>query len=161
MTPDFPTAPSAYGLNGPSADVTVEKSPYASHTDILTPPSGAEVIADMEEVQEIASVLAKPFFDLIGNPARAVSDGVQLAMATKACSACGVEENPSGLGRIAFKRAAIRQGLTASGMRQGDPGFLPAQMFALAPVSLGHIRVHHRNHATVHLGNDLFRPRRH
>lgn len=38
MTTDFPTAPSAYGLNGPSAAVTVEKSPHASHTEILTPP---------------------------------------------------------------------------------------------------------------------------
>ena len=38
MTPDFPTAPPAYGLNGPSAAVTVEKSPHASHTEILTTP---------------------------------------------------------------------------------------------------------------------------
>jgi hypothetical protein len=38
MTTDFPTAPSAYGLNGPSANVTVEKSIHASHTEILTPP---------------------------------------------------------------------------------------------------------------------------
>ena len=38
MTTDFPTAPSAYGLNGPSATVTVEKSIHASHTEILTPP---------------------------------------------------------------------------------------------------------------------------
>jgi len=39
MTTDFPTAPSAYGLNGPSATVTVEKSIHASHTEILTPPT--------------------------------------------------------------------------------------------------------------------------
>jgi hypothetical protein len=39
MTTDFPTAPSAYGLNGPSATVTVEKSIHASHTEILTPPA--------------------------------------------------------------------------------------------------------------------------
>ena len=38
MTTDFPTAPSAYGLYGPSAAVTVEKSTHASHTEILTPP---------------------------------------------------------------------------------------------------------------------------
>lgn len=38
MTTDFPTAPSAYGLNGPSAAVTVEKSILASHTEILTSP---------------------------------------------------------------------------------------------------------------------------
>ena len=38
MTPDFPTAPPAYGLNGPSAAVTVEKSTHASHTEILTTP---------------------------------------------------------------------------------------------------------------------------
>jgi len=31
MTTDFPTAPSAYGLNGPSAAVNVEKSIHASH----------------------------------------------------------------------------------------------------------------------------------
>lgn len=41
MTTDFPTAPSAYGLNGPSATVTVEKSIHASHTEILTPPNYA------------------------------------------------------------------------------------------------------------------------
>jgi len=41
MTTDFPTAPSAYGLNGPSATVTVEKSIHASHTEILTPPDNA------------------------------------------------------------------------------------------------------------------------
>ncbi|QSA98512.1 hypothetical protein [Methylococcus sp. EFPC2] len=39
MTTDFATAPSAYGLNGPSAAVTVEKSTHASHTEILTPPT--------------------------------------------------------------------------------------------------------------------------
>ena len=39
MTPDFPTAPSAYGLEGPSATVTVEKSLHASHTEILIPPT--------------------------------------------------------------------------------------------------------------------------
>ena len=37
MTSDFPTAPSAYGLNRPSAAVTVEKSIHASHTEIRTP----------------------------------------------------------------------------------------------------------------------------
>lgn len=37
MIADFPTAPSAYGLNGPSAAVTVEKSIQASHTEILAP----------------------------------------------------------------------------------------------------------------------------
>ena len=41
MTTDFPTAPSAYGLNGPSATVTVEKSIHASHTEILTTPGYA------------------------------------------------------------------------------------------------------------------------
>lgn len=39
MTTNFPTAPRAYGLNGPSAPLTVEKSPHASHTEILTPPA--------------------------------------------------------------------------------------------------------------------------
>ena len=39
MTTDFPTAPSAYGLYGPTAAVTVEKSTHASHTEILTPPA--------------------------------------------------------------------------------------------------------------------------
>jgi hypothetical protein len=39
MTTDFPTAPSAYGLNRPSAAVTVEKSIHASHTEILTTPA--------------------------------------------------------------------------------------------------------------------------
>ena len=34
----FPTAPPAYGLKGPSADVTVEKSLHPSHTEILTLP---------------------------------------------------------------------------------------------------------------------------
>ena len=39
MPLDFPTAPPAYGLNGPSAAVTVEKSLHASHTEILTTPA--------------------------------------------------------------------------------------------------------------------------
>ena len=38
MTPDFPTAPPAYGLEGPSAGRTVEKSQPASHTEFLTLP---------------------------------------------------------------------------------------------------------------------------
>lgn len=38
MTTDFPTAPGAYSLNGPSAPATVEKSNHASHTEILTTP---------------------------------------------------------------------------------------------------------------------------
>ncbi len=39
MTTDFPTAPPAYGLEGPSAGSTVEKSQPASHTEFLTLPS--------------------------------------------------------------------------------------------------------------------------
>jgi len=54
MTTNFPTASSAYGLNGPSAAVTVEKSIHASHTEILTPPR-------MFQDQEFASFLAKLF----------------------------------------------------------------------------------------------------
>jgi len=38
MTADFPTAPPAYGLKGPSAGSTVEKSLPASHTEIRTLP---------------------------------------------------------------------------------------------------------------------------
>jgi predicted transposase YbfD/YdcC len=38
MTTNFPTAPPAYGLNRPSAAVTVEKSLHASHTEILITP---------------------------------------------------------------------------------------------------------------------------
>ena len=51
MTTDFPTAPSAYGLNGPSAAATVEKSIHASHTEILTTllkVHSTAVIADLE-----------------------------------------------------------------------------------------------------------------
>ena len=44
MTSDFPTAPSAYGLNGPSATVTVEKSILASHTEILTAPMFGDML---------------------------------------------------------------------------------------------------------------------
>ena len=51
MTSDFPTAPSAYGLNGPSATVTVEKSILASHTEILTAPDHLSCIAaSLEEL---------------------------------------------------------------------------------------------------------------
>lgn len=39
MTTDFPTAPPAYGLEGPSAASTVEKSQPASHTEFLTLPA--------------------------------------------------------------------------------------------------------------------------
>jgi hypothetical protein len=42
MTTDFPTAPPAYGLEGPSAGRTVEKSLPASHTKNLTPPKQDE-----------------------------------------------------------------------------------------------------------------------
>jgi len=38
MTTDFPTAPPAYDLEGPSAGSTVEKSQPASHTEFLTLP---------------------------------------------------------------------------------------------------------------------------
>jgi hypothetical protein len=43
MTTDFPTAPPAYGLEGPSAGRTVEKPLSASHTEILTLP-GQDVL---------------------------------------------------------------------------------------------------------------------
>ena len=78
---------------------------------------------------------------------------------TAARPAGGIEEYPSGVGGIAFEGAAIRQGLTAQGRRQGDLGFFPAQLLALAPVGLGRIRIHDRHHAAVHLGDDPFRPR--
>ena len=42
MTTGFPTAPPAYGLKGPPATVTVEKSLHPSHTEILTLPIDTE-----------------------------------------------------------------------------------------------------------------------
>ena len=42
MTTGFPTAPPAYGLEGPSGDVTVEKSLHPSHTEILTLPDDVQ-----------------------------------------------------------------------------------------------------------------------
>jgi len=42
ITTGFPTAPPAYGLKGPSADVTVEKSLHPSHTEILTLPDDVQ-----------------------------------------------------------------------------------------------------------------------
>jgi hypothetical protein len=41
----FGRLPGAYGLNGPSAPPSVEKSTHASHTEILTPPSGTGIFA--------------------------------------------------------------------------------------------------------------------
>ena len=58
MTTDFPTAPSAYGPNGPSATVTVEKSIHASHTEILTPP-------DIDNAPENLSLLKKIVLNLL------------------------------------------------------------------------------------------------
>ncbi len=64
MTTDFPTAPSAYGLNGPSATVTVEKSIHASHTEILTPPVPGEkmdgVIANYKSALQKYCGTSKP-----------------------------------------------------------------------------------------------------
>jgi len=55
---DFPTAPSAYGLNGPSAAVTVEKSPLASHTKNLTLPSGQADISTAVGIGFVRHVLS-------------------------------------------------------------------------------------------------------
>ena len=57
MTTDFPTAPSAYGLYGPSAAVTVEKSTHASHTEILTPPILA--VDDSASIRQMVSFTLK------------------------------------------------------------------------------------------------------
>jgi len=50
MTTDFPIAPAAYGLNGPSAAVTVEKSILASHTEILTSPHSLATNQDLAQL---------------------------------------------------------------------------------------------------------------
>lgn len=47
MTADFPTAPPAYGLEGPSAGSTVEKSLPASHTEIRTLPASCKNIKEV------------------------------------------------------------------------------------------------------------------
>lgn len=54
MTTDFPIAPAAYGLNGPSAAVTVEKSILASHTEILTSP-----IRQIQRIKAQKALLSK------------------------------------------------------------------------------------------------------
>ena len=67
MTPDFPTAPSAYGLNGPSAAVTVEKSPLASHTKNLTAPCHIGQLLSkflIEPLYELRKVVGKVRFNL-------------------------------------------------------------------------------------------------
>lgn len=82
---------------------------------------------------------------------------MQLAVATQARPARTVEENSSRVLGIALHGAAVGQGLAALGMRQGDLGLLPAQVFALASVGLGRVRVHDRDHAAIDLGNDPLR----
>ena len=116
-----------------------------------------EVFADVPEIHEIVSVLAKPFADLVSNPGRPVAYCMQLAVAPQTCAARTVEENSSGVLGIALHGAAVGQGLAALGMCQSDLGFLPAQVFAFAPVGLGGVRVHDRDHAAIDLGNDPLR----
>lgn len=68
MTTDFPTAPSAYGLYGPSAAVTVEKSTHASHTEILTPPfPNARRLSHQNIVYLRLCLFAKTGMILVGN----------------------------------------------------------------------------------------------
>lgn len=49
MTPGFSIAPSAYSLNRPSAELTVEKPPRASHTEIRNSDSSVGFFALVDE----------------------------------------------------------------------------------------------------------------
>ena len=66
-------------------------------------------------------------------------------------------KNPSSLLGIALHCAAVGQSLVALGMRQGDLGFLSAQVFALTRIGLSCVRFHDRYYAVSDLGNDLLR----
>ena len=120
---------------------------------------GGQIVANMKEIQEIASVLAKPFFNLGGDPARAITDRVQLAVTAKTRPAGAVKEDfPRSCG-TARQGAAVVQGLASVRVRQGDPGFFPAQDFAFATIRAVCPGLHNGDHAAVCLGNDPVRSR--
>ena len=120
---------------------------------------GAQVIADMIEIDQIPTLTAEALFHLPRNPFGTIADSMHLGRLAETRLFGARKQLLSGLFHIALQRAAIAQGLAARRMRQAEFGFFPLQGLAFTPVCLRDIGFDNRYHATIHFNDDRPAPR--
>ena len=113
----------------------------------------------MEEVHRISALGAKARRDLIGDPHRPITEGMDLAVRAQAHRDGTAQQlAPSHLDTTA-QRGAIDPCGTAVDVGQTQLGLLPQQPLALTTIRAIRVDLHQRHHAAVDLRNDGRRPR--
>jgi len=113
-----------------------------------------EVVARMEEIDQVAALRTKFLLHLIGDPWRAITDTMNWRIGAKTGLHCTIKEALSGGVNIALERATKCQRLAALWVSKTYFCLFPVESFAFAFVCTVGIRHHDGYHATVCFDND-------
>jgi len=118
-------------------------------------PGQLQIFTHMIEIDQIAALRAKLFFDLGDDPGRAIADGVNMGVGAEASPhRAGQQLRSRGFDAPADRAGIDRRG-AAFGVRQAQLGFAPQQRLALALVPLPRVAFHDRDHAAIGLRDNL------
>src|SRR5271157_3445162 len=115
---------------------------------------GAQVFADVIEINQVAALIAELLLDLADDPGRAVADRVNPGVRPEAGANRAGKQLAPGLFDPALDRARINRRAVPLRVRQRQLRLPPGQRFALALVLLLAARLDDRNHAAVRLDDD-------
>ena len=117
---------------------------------------GAQVLADMIKINQVAALEAKLLLHLADDPWRAVPDRVNAGIRAEAGPNRACEELPSGDFGPALDRARENRRFAALGVRQANLRLSPKDSLAFAFVLLAGVRLDHGDHAAVRLSDNIF-----
>lgn len=116
---------------------------------------GAQILANMIKINQVAALRAKVFLHLADDPGRSVPDRVDVGGRAEAGPDRACEKLSSGGFDAALDRAVVDRRLAPLGVREANLGLSPRQRLALTLVLLAGIRLHDRDHAAIRLSDNL------
>jgi hypothetical protein len=116
---------------------------------------GAQILANMIKVDQVAALRAELLLHLADDPGRAVSKRMNVGGRPEAGPHRTGEKLLSGGFDAALDAAGVDGRYAALGVREANLGLSPSERLALAFVLLAHVRLHDRDHPTIRFRDDL------